>query len=57
MLNKDRRLKNKLYVILITIENSRFVRGKLLPNKYLPFYPRAFTTLKGITQKNPRILE
>jgi len=35
-------------VILIAIENSRFVRGNLFSNKYLPFYPRAFTTLKGI---------
>jgi hypothetical protein len=34
--------------ILITIENSRFIRGNLFSNKYLPFYSREFTTLKGI---------
>jgi len=38
------------HVILITIKNSRFVRGYLFSNKHLPFYSRAFTTLKGITK-------
>ena len=36
-------------IILITIENSRFVRGNLFLNKYLPFFSRALTTLKGIS--------
>ena len=38
--------------ILITIENSRFVRGKLPLNKQLYFSPRTFTTLKGIITIN-----
>ena len=41
-------------IILITIENSRFVRGNLLSNKYLPFYSRAFTTPKGILFPNQK---
>jgi hypothetical protein len=37
-----------MHYVLITIKNSHFVRGNLFSNKYLPFYSRAFTTLKGM---------
>ena len=38
----------KICYILITIENSRRIAAMVGCNRKLRFYPREFTTLKGI---------